>query len=162
MTPKHPVEPEGDGTNHHTALPDARLSGIHQSVILVADDEPLVRNLVTLSMQWDGYLVLSAADGHEALELSRKYAGTIDLVITDVQMPRMNGSDLCSHLLEERPGIKVLMMSGADMNEIISQNANMPFLPKPFNGEMLRARVRTILAAPVRPAIHLRPSPPPR
>ena len=60
-------------------------------------------------------------------------------------MPRMNGTDLCGHLMEERPGIKVLMMSGADMREIVSQNANMPFLPKPFNGETLKARVRAIL-----------------
>jgi YesN/AraC family two-component response regulator len=63
-------------------------------------------------MQREGYFVLSAADGQEGLELSRKYPGTIDLVITDVQMPRLNGTDLCAHLLEDRPGIKVLVMSG--------------------------------------------------
>ena len=123
--------------------------GAHQSVILVADDEPLIRNLVTLLMQREGYFVLSAADGHEGLELSRKYPGLIDLLITDVNMPRMNGTDLCGHLMEERPGIKVLVMSGADMSEIVSQNANMPFLPKPFDGQTLKARVRAILAAPV-------------
>ena len=120
-----------------------------QSVILVADDEPLIRNLVTLLMQQEGYFVLSAADGHEGLELSRKYPGAIDLLITDVEMPRMNGSDLCGHLMEERPGIQMLMMSGADMSEIVSQNAHCLFLPKPFNGETLKARVRAILARPV-------------
>jgi DNA-binding response OmpR family regulator len=123
--------------------------GAHRSVILVADDEPLIRNLVTLLMQQDGYFVLSAADGHEGLELSRQYPGTIDLVITDVQMPRLNGTDLCAHLLEERPGIKMLVMSGADMSEIVSQNVNLPFLPKPFDGKTLKARVRSMLAAPV-------------
>jgi DNA-binding response OmpR family regulator len=138
-------------------FPDLRPSEPHQPIILVADDEPLIRNLVTLLMQQDGYFVLSAADGHEGLELSRRYPGTIDLVITDVMMPRMNGTDLCGHLLEERPGIKILMMSGADMSEIVSQNANMPFLPKLFDGETLRTRVRTILAAPVQTA----PVPPP-
>ena len=55
------------------------------------------------------------------LELSRKYPGRIDLVITDVNMPGMNGFDLCGHLMEERPGIKVLVMSGADMREIMQQ-----------------------------------------
>src|SRR5437763_8910514 len=70
-----------------------------------------------------------------------KYPGAIDLLITDVDMPRMNGTDLCGHLMEERPGIKVLVMSGADMSDIISQNANMPFLPKPFNGQTLKAKV---------------------
>ena len=81
--------------------------GLHQPVILVADDEALIRNLVTLLLQHEGYFVLSAADGHEGLEVSRKYPGPIDLVITDVQMPRLNGTDLCAHLIEERPGIRV-------------------------------------------------------
>jgi DNA-binding response OmpR family regulator len=127
--------------------------GAHHPVILVADDEALIRNLVTLLLQQDGYFVLSAADGHEGLELSRKYPGAIDLLITDMEMPRMNGTDLCGHLLEERPGIKVLVMSGKDISEILSQNANMPFLPKPFDGETLKAKVRAILAAPIQPAI---------
>jgi len=150
MTPEPPTGVNGDGTNLQPVnLPDLRILGVHQSVILVADDEPLIRNIVTLLLQHDGYFVLSAADGHEGLELSRKYPGVIDLLITDVEMPRMNGTDLCGHLMEERPGIKVLVMSGKDINEIIRQNANMPFLPKPFNGETLKAKVRAILAPPV-------------
>jgi len=128
--------------------------GSRQSVILVADDEALIRNLVTLLLQQDGYFVLSAADGHEGLELSRQYPGAIDLLITDVEMPRLNGTDLCAHLLEDRPGIKVLVMSGADMAHIVSQNAHLPFLPKPFDGETLKARVRAILAAPIQPPAH--------
>jgi CheY-like chemotaxis protein len=128
-------------------LPEVRLPGVF--VILVADDNALVRNLVTLMMQREGHLVLSAADGHEGLDLSRQYPGTIDLVITDVEMPRMNGTDLCGHLLEERPGIKVLVMSGADMSEIVRQNVNLAFLPKPFNGKTLRQRVWAILGGPL-------------
>ena len=158
MTPEHPGRPEGVRTHAHPVdLPDLRLLGVHQPVILVADDEPLIRNLVTLLLQHDGYFVLSAADGHEGLELSRKYPGAIDLLITDMEMPRMNGTDLCGHLMEERPGIKVLVMSGKDIGEIIRQNANMPFLPKPFNGETLKAKVRAILAAPLQPAVQLDP-----
>ena len=83
--------------------------------------------------------------------LSRGYPGAIDLLITDWQMPRINGTDLCSHLLEERPGIKVLVMTGADMSEIVDQNINLPFLPKPFDGETLKERVWTLLAAPAHP-----------
>jgi len=150
MTPEPPGKANGDGTHLLPAdLPDVRLLGVHQSVILVADDEPLIRNLVTLLMQREGHFVLSAADGQEGLELSRKYAGLIDLLITDVNMPRMNGTDLRGHLMEERPGIKVLMMSGADMREIVRHNANLPFLPKPFDGQTLKARVRAILTLPV-------------
>ena len=150
MIPEQPDKVNGDGASPHPVdLPDLRLLGVNQSVILVADDEPLIRNLVTLLLQHDGYFVLSAADGHEGLELSRKYPGVIDLLITDVEMPRMNGTDLCGHLMEERPEIKVLVMSGKDISEIIRQNANMPFLPKPFDGQTLKARVREVLAAPV-------------
>ena len=150
MILEQPGKVNGDGTHLLSVdLPDLRLLGVHQPVILVADDEPLIRNLVTLLMQREGHFVLSAADGQEGLELSRKYAGLIDLLITDVNMPRMNGTDLRGHLMEERPGIKVLMMSGADMREIIGQNANLPFLPKPFDGQTLKAKVRAILAPPV-------------
>src|SRR5205809_7202726 len=120
----------------------------HQPVILVADDEVIIRNLVTILMQLEGYLVLAAADGQEGLELSRKYSGKIDLVITDMEMPRLNGRDLCAHLLEERPGIKVLAMSGLDIAEIVSQNIHMQFLPKPFDGETIKERVREILGLP--------------
>lgn len=151
MTPENPGKQKRDGTNRPVELPDLRSLGVHQSVILVADDEALIRNLVTLLLQHDGYFVLSAADGHEGLELSRKYPGVIDLLITDMQMPKMKGTDLCAHLMEERPGIKVLVMSGAEMSEIVSQNANLPFLPKPFDGQTLKARVRAILAASVQP-----------
>jgi|SRR5579883_3009996 len=136
--------------DHPVALPDLQRLGVRESVILVADDDALIRNLVTLLLQHDGYFVLSASDGHEGLELSRKYPGVIDLLITDMEMPRMNGTDLCGHLMEERPGIKVLVMSGQDIKEILRQNANMPFLPKPFRGEALKAKVRSLLATPIK------------
>jgi DNA-binding response OmpR family regulator len=154
MNPEDPSTEKGDGLEP-VDLPDLRPPGARHSVILVADDNALIRNLVTLLMQQDGHFVLSAADGHEGLDLSRQYPGPIDLVITDLEMPRLNGADLCAHLLEERPGIKALVMSGADMREIVSQNVNLPFLPKPFDGQTIRARVRAILAAPVQPPTHL-------
>ena len=129
----------------------------NEIVILVADDDALMRNLVTLLMQRQGYYVLSAADGKEGLELSRKYPGPIELLVTDLAMPRLNGSDLCAHILKERPGIKVLMMSAADIQDIISQNINLPFLPKPFDGGVLVDRVRAILAAPSQEPLDLQP-----
>jgi DNA-binding response OmpR family regulator len=138
-------------------LTDLPSTAAHETVILVADDDALIRNLVTFLMQEQGYFVLSAADGKEGLELSRKYPGPIELVITDLVMPRLNGSDLCAHLLQERPGIKVLVMSGADIHEIVSQNVNLPFLPKPFNGCLLVERVRAILAAPSQEPLDLLP-----
>jgi DNA-binding response OmpR family regulator len=155
MIPKDPNGGKAEAPGQAAVLPD--LLPVGRPVILVADDEVMIRNLVRILMETEGYSVLTAADGHEGLELSRNYPGAIDLVITDMQMPRLNGADLGAHLLEERPGIKVLVMSGADMQEIVSQNVNLLFLPKPFDGEALRARVRAILGTPVQPAAHLRP-----
>jgi CheY-like chemotaxis protein len=135
----------------NTSLPDLRSIGVHQPVILVADDEAMNLNLVTILMQRAGYVVLSACDGQEGLEISRTYPGKIDLVISDMEMPRINGTDLCARLLRERPGIKAIVMSGADLKKIIGQDSPLPFLPKPFNGETLRAKVQAVLASPLRP-----------
>jgi len=150
MTPDTPDIRNDGKPEEPVILSDFRPPEAHHSVVLVADDNGLVRNLVGLLMQHDGHFILSAADGSEGLDLSRQYPGTIDLVITDMEMPRMNGAELCGHLLEERPGIKVLVMSIADEGEILSQNVTLPFLHKPFDGKALRAKVRTILAAPRR------------
>ncbi len=142
------------GIRHRCELPDLDSSRQLSFVILVADNDVLIRNLVTLLMQLDGYAVLSAADGQEGLELSHQFPGMIDLLITDMHMPGMNGSELYACLLRNRPGIKVLMMSGEDMVEIATQNANLPFLPKPFDGQLLRARVRALLSQPLHTAMH--------
>ena len=129
-------------------LADFRSSGAHHPVILVADDDAVARNLIGLYMQQEGYLVLSAADGHEGLELSRQYLDTIDLVITDVQVPGLNCADLCSHLLEERPGIKLLLTSSTQLNETGKPKADSLVLPKPFGAQALKARVRAALTRP--------------
>ena len=121
------------------------LDGVHQPIILFADDEAMVRTLMTPMLEEQGFCVLSACDGQEALELSRKHPGRIDLVITDVDMPRLKGTDLCTHLLKERPGIKVIVMSGAAMDDI-----NFPILDKPFLGETLMAKIREVLMPPQR------------
>jgi DNA-binding response OmpR family regulator len=115
-----------------------------QLTVLVAEDESPVRHLVSILMQQEGYLVLSASDGHEGLELARQYSQSIDLVITDFEMPRVNGIELCARLAAERPGIKVLLMSGSD-EKLINHDGDLPFLPKPFDCQRLKERVRAIL-----------------
>lgn len=137
---------EAPDQSDHVA-PEFR-SFLHQSTILVADDEVMSRNRITLLLQVGGYWVLSASDGKEALELSRKYPGKIDLVITDSVLHRLNGMRLCDHLLQERPGIKVILMTHADTNKIIRQNTNLAFLPKPFDGKALLEKVSAVLDAP--------------
>lgn len=127
----------------------------------MADHDLQVLKLVTLLMRQDGYFVLSAADGIEGLELARQYPGSIDLVITDVRMPRLNGTDLCAHLLEERPEIKVILSISADLSQFFIPIVDLPFLTKPINEHTLRAKVRQILGTPV-PSTHQLPSDPPR
>ena len=159
MTQESPLT-QTVSANHAVELPEHHFSQPHKSVILVADDDALVRNLVTQLMQREGYSVLSAVDGHEGLVLSRQYPGAIDLVITDVQMPRLNGTDLCTYLLEERPGIKALVMSCADTGEGAGEDADWPFLPKPSDGQVLIAIVRAVLAASVQSPVHWLPTNP--
>ncbi len=117
-------------------------------VILVAEDEVIVRNVVCLLLQREGYQVLSAADGKEALELARQYQGTIDLLLSDIKMPRMDGISLAEQVIGERPGIRVLLMSGKVSAEIRQKNIRLPFLRKPFVSSVFRDKVRDVLNGP--------------
>jgi CheY-like chemotaxis protein len=117
-------------------------------VVLVAEDEVVVRNIVCLLLNREGYQVLSAADGTEALELARQYHGTIDLLLTDVKMPRMDGVALAERIISERPGIRVLLMSGRASSEIRDKNIQLPFLRKPFIHSVFRDKVRDVLSGP--------------
>ena len=117
-------------------------------VILVAEDEVVVRNIVCLLLHQEGYQVLSAADGKEALELARQYQGNIDLLLSDIKMPQMDGISLAGHVISERPGIRVLLMSGQVSDEIREKNIRLPFLRKPFVSSVLRNKVRDVLNGP--------------
>jgi DNA-binding NtrC family response regulator len=159
VTSENPGGRNNDPANVN--LPDLPPSGKDQTVILIADDEPQIRDAVSWLLEQDGHFVLSAADGHDGLTVSRQYSGSIDLLITDFDMPRLNGTDLCAHLLEERPGIKVLLISGAYSADIAKQNVTFPFLPKPFDAATLKARVRETLDAPGQPSLSSKCSDPP-
>ncbi len=115
-------------------------------VILVADDEPLVRNLVGAVLSDAGYRVLDAADGEQALEVSRQYDGSIDFLLTDITMPKMNGIELSLRIVQERPGIKVLMMSGVVSTELVPDQG-VHFLRKPFLPEALCQKLSAMLPA---------------
>src|SRR5436190_11109801 len=118
-----------------------------ERVVLLADDEPLVRNLVGAVLSDAGYRVLDASDGQQALEISRQFAGSIHLLLTDITMPRMNGIELSLQLASERPGIKVLMMSGVLSTEPLVRDNSIHFLRKPFLPETLCEKLTAILPA---------------
>jgi CheY-like chemotaxis protein len=112
--------------------------------VLVVDDEPLVRQLVQTALEHDGYAVLAAASGDEAVAMEQEHPGRIDLVLTDVTMPGLRGHELVPLLAARRPGLHALYMSGyAD----VSPAHVSPLLQKPFGLSELRDAVRATLAS---------------
>jgi DNA-binding response OmpR family regulator len=111
-------------------------------VVLLAEDEPLLRNLVQAVLSQAGHAVIAAADGEEALELSRSYSGRIDLVVSDVTMPRMDGLQLTEHIQRERTETAVLLMSGFFQGPVPSHTA---LIQKPFTPRKLASRVNELL-----------------
>ncbi len=95
----------------------AHLRGIE--TVLVVEDEAPVREGIFEFLRQRGYTVLSADSGEQALLISGRYAGTIDLLISDLLLPRLGGPELSQMLIELRPGVKVIYMSGhADRSEL--------------------------------------------
>jgi CheY-like chemotaxis protein len=115
--------------------------------VLLVDDEEGVRKLVCAVLQSSGYSVIEASSGQSALAAFEKNAHKIDLVLTDVVMPQMDGFELVQRLVEKSPDVKILFMSGYRDSPIgnSTTNPNRPFLHKPFTPDVLLARVREIL-----------------
>jgi two-component system cell cycle sensor histidine kinase/response regulator CckA len=111
--------------------------------ILVVDDEPQVRRLATRALEHEGYHVIQATDGLEALGLFTDDAG-IDLLVTDVRMPHTDGIVLAAALRRRYPHVPVLFMSGFPRG---TEPAPEPFLAKPFEMQALCDRVKELLAA---------------
>ena len=120
----------------------------HRTVLRVEDD-PSVRAILVRELESHRYEVLEAEDGRAALDCVRQYRGKLDVVITDVQMPGLDGRALAAALAELRPGLPVLFMSGHPDDEVIREltASGKPFLQKPFTGEELAYLVDGVLAS---------------
>ena len=121
-----------------------------ETILVVEDAEPL-RVLTTEFLSASGYTVLEAANGDEAIQIAQSYAGTIDLLLTDVVMPRMGGKPLVEQMAQIRPHTRVLYMSGYPNDGIVQAGilANgVALLEKPFTREILSKRVRQVLDDP--------------
>jgi len=94
-----------------------------------------------LAFEAEGYFVLAASDAIEALALAGDYPGSIHVLVSDMQMPKLDGLGLRGRILKERPTIKTLMVSG----RMLSAAEGVPFLQKPFPPAVLKARVRELL-----------------
>ena len=108
--------------------------------VLLAEDEQLVRQLVAETLERLGYSVLAAANGVEALEQLDAHDGSVDLLLTDVVMPGMRGTELARRFSELHPGVGVVLMSSHVDDEDVSEHlAFGTFLGKPFSGDQLLA-----------------------
>ena len=125
-----------------------RRSPAGTETVLVAENEEALLELISDLLTRNGYKVLSASDGIEAIEIARSFDGPIHLLLTDIMMPKLNGPPLARRLAKLHPGIRVLFMTGhSELDE--TQHENLPpdceFLQKPFPRDVLIRKVRQTL-----------------
>ena len=116
--------------------------------VLVVDDEPEIRKLVTAMLARNGYRVLSADSGENALRLFKSNPDT-DLLLTDVVSPGMSGPMIADQISALKPDIKVLFMSGYDGTQVVQRyvvEKGYSLLTKPFSMEQLESKVRAVLS----------------
>ncbi len=116
--------------------------------LLLAEDDEVVRTIIRTVLGSNGYRVMEARDGREAMEIAERHQGPIDLLLTDVIMPEISGKDLASCLVNRHPEAKVLYMSGYTENAIVHHgvlDAGTAFLQKPFRVDALAQKVREVL-----------------
>ncbi|MCL4502494.1 MAG: PAS domain S-box protein, partial [Deltaproteobacteria bacterium] len=119
--------------------------------ILLVEDEEILRKLLKNALEINGYKVLEAHNGREAIEFCEQYSEPIHLMLTDVVMPQMSGRELAQRLMRLRPEIKVLYMSGYAEDVLFRQgvlDASLTFLQKPFRQHELTVKVRQVLDTP--------------
>ncbi len=136
-------EPTYDVEEGQAAQPDSGLGYRGTETILLAEDDEAVRKLTRHVLVARGYTVLEADNGLTALRVADAHPGPIDLLLTDVIMPKLGGPQLLARLLPMRPGLRVVYMSGFSDVEI----GEAPFIAKPFAGARLLRTIREVLAA---------------
>jgi two-component system, cell cycle sensor histidine kinase and response regulator CckA len=114
-------------------------------IVLVVDDDPMIRDLVARAITGAGYRVLTAGDGEEALAVASTLDGQLALVVTDVRMPVMDGIAMAAQLTGSNPRLPVLFISGYAPEAKGALPG--PVLPKPFTHDQLLRRVRCMLDA---------------
>jgi PAS domain S-box-containing protein len=139
------------GAVERPPLPAERLVQPGTETILLVEDEDAVRAVANRVLVLQGYTVLVAASGEEAVALYRSHQGPLDLLITDVIMPGINGAELVRQLGKDRPGLKVLFMSGYTGDAIAAHGVlerGTTLIEKPFTPRALVTKVREMLLRP--------------
>ncbi len=116
--------------------------------LLVVEDEPSILRMVREMLEKKGYGVLSAATPTEAMEKAKTHSGTIDILITDVAMPEMNGRDLAEKITDLYPDLRIVFMSGYTANVIAHQGVlddRVAFIQKPFSMADFSKKIQDVL-----------------
>jgi len=127
----------------------SRSQVVNPSVILLVEDESIVREVTREVLKQAGYMVLESGSAKEALHLARHHPGRIDVLLADVVMPGMNGADLACHLQRMQPDLITILMSGyaqSDITQTISRTAAI-HIQKPFTVNILLTRIGEALRA---------------
>jgi CheY-like chemotaxis protein len=144
----------GESVREPQPVPVSAPSEQGSGVILLVEDQDAVREMLKKALTLGGYNVLAAAGGEEAITLVAEHEGPIDLLITDVVMPVMSGRELAERLTVERPGMKVLFVSGFADRAVVHHGMLSPginYLQKPFPLSELARKVQEILKGPPAP-----------
>ncbi|MGI8988766.1 MAG: response regulator [Bryobacteraceae bacterium] len=121
-----------------------------KTTILVVDDEEMLREFISKALVRKGYAVLTASDGPEALGICERRHTEIDLLLTDLTMPRMSGDELAAKTSENWPDIRMLMISGYSNHTYLEEKRprwRNNFLMKPFTMDELAGKVQQVLEA---------------
>lgn len=144
--------PPGDGEAEEAREEEAGSMLRGSETILVAEDEPMVRNLTVRTLEKAGYTVLAASDGEEALEVFEEHRSEIALVVLDAIMPKLTGHEVHRRIKEVSPETKVICSTGYDRETSRSEclvRENVPLLQKPFTARTLLSTVRETLDAQI-------------
>jgi two-component system, cell cycle sensor histidine kinase and response regulator CckA len=140
------------GSEADEAKPAATDVSHGDETVLVVEDQEAVRGLARRILEEHGYQVLEAASGAEAHAVASRHAGEIDLLLTDVVMPGMDGYLLSEEMRDLRPNLRTILMSGYGADLIAHRDAlasGLAYIQKPFRPEELATKVREILDSPV-------------
>lgn len=116
--------------------------------VLLVEDEDAVRNIVKTALESQGYRLLVAASGEEAMNMAKAYKEPIGLLITDIVLPELNGKEIARRIHKKRPGMIVLFMSGytdVSLNQLDDPQTRIHFIAKPFTPATLNRKVRELL-----------------
>jgi CheY-like chemotaxis protein len=138
---------EGDTRKRQAPLGGEMVAGGTET-ILITEDEPDLRELARIFLEGYGYKVLEAESAEQAIETASNFAGSIDLLLTDVIMPGMSGAQLAEHILSKRPKTRIVYMTGYTDDMVVQHKVLEPgvkLLQKPFNRIDLALKVRSTL-----------------